>query len=148
MTKPDYRDIIAGLCLGAIGVLVLSMAIGYGIGTFSRMGAGFFPMLLGAAAILLAATLVSSALRRSAEVPRPSWRPLVGVAAAIAVFALSVEALGLLPAVAFTAAIAAASDRDTRLLQALVLVALLAVGSWLIFIAGLGLTIPAFRIPL
>lgn len=148
MANRDFRDITAGLTLGAIGVLCLAMSIAYGIGTVSRMGPGFFPMLVGGAAILLAVAMIIPALQRPTAVPRPAWHPLAGVAGAIAAFALAIEPLGLLPAISLAGAIAAASDRDSKLLQTIALVAFLAVGSWLVFIKGLGMAIPAFEVPL
>lgn len=145
MERRNTGDLIGGLVLFGIGLGVFAMAFGYGIGTVSEMGAGFVPAALGVIIMVLSASITAQSFRIPAALVRPAWRPLMGVSAAIGVFALAIEHLGLVPSVVLAGAVAAAGDRDTRPVGALVLVVLLAIGAWLIFVKALSLSIPAFR---
>ncbi|MHA7867943.1 MAG: tripartite tricarboxylate transporter TctB family protein [Salipiger thiooxidans] len=90
----------------AIGIAVIVTSLGHGIGSLLRMDAGFFPMLLGAGAILLglAITLrhrLFPAHSDEADTPLPEtidwaerWhrlRPMLLVPLGIAAFAALLE---------------------------------------------------------
>jgi hypothetical protein len=141
----DSRDIVGSTLLALLGLLVLSMSFGYGIGTFSEMGPGFFPMILGGTAIILAAAIGIPALRRQEVLPRPSWRPLMGVGLGIAFFALTVESFGVLPAIMLVAIVVGTSNRESRALEVGVLAAILAFLIWAVFFKLLGMPLTAFR---
>lgn len=145
MAGRDIADIIGGSVLALVGLSVVVTSIGYGLGTASEMGAGFFPAMVGAAVAASGVAMLIPAFFRHAETPAPSWRAAAGILASIAIFALTVERFGLLPAVAAATVIAAVTDPESKILQAIMLAAFLAVGSWLIFIKGLGLPMSAFR---
>jgi hypothetical protein len=147
VTDLDNRDIIGSTLLGSVGLLVFAMSFGYGIGTFSEMGAGFFPMVLGGLAILLALSIGIPAVWRTAPaMARPSWRALIGIAVAIAVFALTVERFGALPAIALAAIIVGASSRDSRPMEVIALAAFLVLMIWVVFFLLLGMPLTAFRL--
>jgi len=143
----DLADIIGGAALVLFGASVVVTSIGYGLGTPVEMGAGFFPAMVGAAVAAAGVAVLIPSLFRHAERPAPSWRAALGILASIAAFALAVEQFGLLPAVAATALIAGLTDPQSKIMQAVMLAAALALGSWLIFIKGLGLPMSAFRSP-
>jgi hypothetical protein len=141
------KEVAAGLSLGAVGVAFLIGALGLDIGTAHRMGPGYYPLLVAGAAIvvgLLNAVLVCP--RHDDRTHEAiAWRPLIAVLASIAVFAATVQRLGLVPAVVAAVLLAAAGDRTARWPGALVLAVVAALGAWLIFRVGLALELPAFR---
>ena len=143
----NTRDLTAAALVAALGVFTVVMAFVYGIGSFARMGAGFFPLALGSAAVLLAIAIAVPALSRADRIAVPSWRPLAGIAAGIAVFALAVERFGVLPAVFAAAAIVAAADRDSRPVEILLLAVAMTVIIWLVFLKLLAIPVDAVRLP-
>lgn len=147
MASRDLADIIGGAALVLFGGSIVVTSIGYGIGTPVEMGAGFFPAMVGAAVAAAGVAVLVPSLFRHAEPPSPSWRAALGILASIAALALAVEWFGLLPAVAVTALVAGLADPQSKIMQAVMLAATLALGSWLIFIKGLGLPMSAFGSP-
>lgn len=97
----NSRDFCAGLFFIAVGVAVFVIARNYGIGSLAHLGPGFFPMLLGALLVALGLAIGGVALReRGAARISLSWRPLIIISMAVAIFALGLDALGLFLAVA------------------------------------------------
>lgn len=62
MPRVGARDLLAGLVVMALGGFVVWHGLGYRLGTVSRMGPGFFPVMLGWLTVALGALLVASAL--------------------------------------------------------------------------------------
>lgn len=171
MPRVGARDLLAGLVVMALGGFVVWHGLGYRLGTVSRMGPGFFPVMLGWLTVALGALLVASALigpalgrwfgasglgASGAEageeagrwgLPRVAWRPLLAVLAAIGCFALLLRLVGLLPAIAVTVAVASLGDRAVRLHEVALVGLGAVVGAWAIFHVGLGLTVPILRWP-
>jgi putative tricarboxylic transport membrane protein len=70
------------------------------------------------------------------------WRPILAVLISIIAFALSVEKLGLVVAVPLLIAIGSLAGQSLRLVEVIVIMAVLCLGTIAIFSWGLGLTIP------
>jgi uncharacterized membrane-anchored protein len=143
----NWRDLIGGLALLAIGAFFLINAVYLGIGTTRSMGAGYFPMLGGIFTIIVSLFIVAGSLARSGAIERPAWRPFLVIVASIAVFIVVMPITGLLPAVFVTVVAAAIADRNSRPIPVLILAVGLCIGAWLVFIVGLGLPIRLYRIP-
>lgn len=149
--KIEYRDLIAGLLFIALGTFVATYASShYTVGGPARMGPGFFPVALGWVLALLGAVVTLLALRRTALVaaaPRIGLRPLLAVPASVLAFGLIVEPLGLVPATLALTAIVVFAEHPVRWRRTVLLALSLAVISWLIFIVGLQMSLPAFKLP-
>jgi hypothetical protein len=144
----DRRDVSSGLAVGAVGAVFLFGALDYEMGTARRMGPGYFPFLAGGAALLVAAAILLPALlRRSTPPTVVDWRPMFSVLAAIGAFAATIGPLGLLPAIGLTVVLASLADPNSTARGTLALLVALCLGSWLVFIAGLGLPIDAVEVP-
>lgn len=143
----DWQNFLAGTMLVAIGAFFLSGALEMPIGSARRMGPGYFPMVLAGIIILLGVLVLVPAFMGSGGVPRPDWRPFIAVLAGIAVFAVMMRPFGLVPAVIATVLVSALADRNSRPIGAVLLAVGLAVGSWLIFVVGLGLPMAVYRTP-
>lgn len=119
----------------------------YPIGSAARMGPGYFPTMLGwilAFLGLVVALLSFRAVVHAFEPPSFTPRPFIAVIAAVAVFALLITRIGLVPTTLIVVFITASGSNSFRPLRALVLGVCLSVIAWLIFSLGLQMTLPAF----
>jgi len=119
----------------------------YQVGSASRMGPGYFPTVLGyiLAALGLAIALLS--LRKTVHVVQPppfTLRPFLAVMAAVALFALLISHVGLVPTTILMVVVTAAGSNSFQLRRAVLLGVSLSVIAWLIFSLGLQMTLPAF----
>ena len=137
------RDFWAGLIFVAIGGGFVLLAHEYRLGDMHRMGPALFPTLVGA---LLAALGAFIALRAFAldgpPVPRFEARPILVSLLAIVLFAIALQWVGLVAAVAVLVLIGAHATRDVRLLDVLALAAVMVVFSVAVFVWLLGLPLP------
>lgn len=149
--KPDQgrgRDVgglLAAGLVGAIGLFFTLGALNYDLGTARRMGPGYYPLLMGAACLVVSLLILLPALRRPATRVIFEAKPALMVAAGIAAFAVAIPRFGLVPAVFLAAAISALGHEKTGLLDTILLAAFLSAGAWLIFIVGLGLPLPVVK---
>ena len=106
VTSP--KDFIAGLLFLAIGLIGLWVAREYPVGTAFRMGPGYLPHLLLYGLILLGAAIAARGFVIEEGFDGPfAWRALIGITAALILFGLLVERLGLV--ITTVAAVLAAS---------------------------------------
>ena len=147
-------DLVGGLSLFALGAAILAIALTYNIGSATRMGPGYFPMVLGGLMMVLAALIALAALRPQPAAPEPdaepvtvSWRPMIAVLLSIVGFMVGMAYGGLLPAVFLTVIISSLGDAKSRWLGIAVLCVALPFATWLIFSRGLGMPIPLIKVP-
>ena len=89
-------DFWCGVLFIAMGIAFMVLARQYRFGTPARMGPGFFPTILGGILAALGLTLSIPALLRDGDpLPRLRLRPMVTILAAIVVFALLLQPLGI-----------------------------------------------------
>lgn len=86
------------LCIALFGLLVAYMGSELSLGSMRRIGPGFFPTGLGLIIFFLA--LLTAFEHETARFARGSLRALIFISLAILAFALVVERLGLIIAVA------------------------------------------------
>lgn len=144
----NVPDVVGGVLLLALGVGVSIAATSYGLGTGAQIGPGLFPLLLGLVLSGLALVMIVAGMRTAGNHTEPfAWRPLVAISASIATFVGGLSTLGLLPAILLTTVMASLAEKRRSWTAVLLLALVLCVGAWLIFIRGLGLLIPTFRMP-
>lgn len=136
--------------LGGIALLVLSAVfilggLELGVGTTRRLGTGAFPVITGVVLAMLAVAIVIVDLREAGDAEKPDWLVFAAIGAALMVFACSVERAGLVPGVFLTVVIASLPDPSLRWRGKLTLGAIVALGSWGLFIGALGLPFDAFK---
>ena len=140
MKLRSQRDFFAGLIFLAFGAVAAIVARNYPIGSAVRMGPGYFPFVLGCIlAALGVLILVRGLLRPGPALERTYWRPLILILGAIAVFAFSVESLGIALATALLVAIGATASPESRRYEAAILVAVLVAFTLGVFVYGLKL---------
>lgn len=134
------RDFFAGVIFLLFGLCAVLMGRGYPVGTARNMGAGYFPVVLGALLVLLGTVIsIKSLMIAGEKLENIGLRPMLLVLLAIGVFAGSVDSLGIVAATILMTVIGAAASPESRWREVVVLTLVLlglAVGA---FTYGLGL---------
>jgi hypothetical protein len=161
------RDFWSGLMFIAIGVSFAVGATNYSMGPacpagapcasslWARMsqlsahpGAGYFPLGLSVLLALLGAIVLFKSLTIESEGGDPvgkfAWRPLVIIVAAIAIFGMLLEPLGLLLTIPILIFVTSLAGDEFHWKGVLISAVVLTAASWGIFILGLKLTIPVW----
>lgn len=148
MLTRDYRDIIGGISLLAIGLYAgVYAATEYTLGSVQHMGPGMFPAALGFLLAALGAAIALPAFFRPGMMPRPEIRPLIATAASIVLFAVTIRNAGLVPAVILLTVVAALGDNKLSWLATALLSVILSIFAVLIFIVGLDMPLQLFIWP-
>ena len=146
MKIKSQRDFWSGLMFVTVGSIFAVGSTNYSMGTSARPGAGYFPMILSVAMVLLGAIVLFKSLVIETEGGDPigavAWRPLFVIVLAIIVFGLSLERLGLLITVPLLIVISSFAGGEFGWKGVLANAAVLTFGSWGIFVWGLKLTLP------
>ncbi len=146
--KPELRnnkDFLAGLLFLALGVLTVFFARDYPMGLAARMGPGYFPTVLGGILCLFGVYIMIRGIRTGEPVRGTwGWRPLALITLSIVTFGLTMEKLGLVPALMLLLVIAALAGREFRLREVLLLAILMSAFAAAVFVYGLKLPYPLF----
>ncbi|MEV1157465.1 tripartite tricarboxylate transporter TctB family protein [Micromonospora chokoriensis] len=140
----SFPDVLAGGMFVLIGGAFVVGALGYELGTPTRMGPGAFPLLVGAAVVALGLAIVGKGLVAGEVIsfgPVP-WRAVAVIVLAVLFFGFTIRRLGFVPTTAVTALLTTLASTRLRLLTAVAVAAGLTVASTLIFVVGLQLRIP------
>jgi putative tricarboxylic transport membrane protein len=149
MTRPDYRDVIAGGLLSGTGLIAAGVAsTNYDVGSFAHMGPGMFPTLVG---LLLAGVgllvLVPALARVGPPLPQPDYRPFLFVLIALAVFGFTIQSFGLIPAIVLLTIASVLADNKIGVIGTIILALALAAIAELIFGIALEIPLDAFKWP-
>ncbi|QHE87343.1 tripartite tricarboxylate transporter TctB family protein [Hydrogenophaga sp. BPS33] len=151
MQIKSRKDFASGLMFMLIGASFAIGATNYTIGSAARMGPAYFPLMLGILLCVLGAGVVFFSLIKGREdgapIGRIAWKPVLLIIGANLLFGillggiqtLGVPAVGLIGAIVVAVVIASMAASEFRWRAALVLAAVLAVGSYLVFVLGLNL---------
>ena len=151
MAIKSQQNLAAGLMFTIVGAAFAIGAREYEMGTAGRMGPAYFPFILGTILAVLGVLITFQAFgrqrRESEDIGRFAWRPLIFIVGANLLFGLllgglpsiGIPAMGLMVAiVGLTFVSMLASDFCIK--RAVMLSAILAVGSFFVFVKMLGLT--------
>ncbi len=137
------KDFWAGLFFIAVAAGFIGLSQRYGMGNMHRMGPALFPTLVGA---LLATLGLIIALRALAvdgpAVPRLYARPIGMSLAAIVLFGVVLQHLGLIAAIAALVVVSAMAYRESKPVEIAGLLVALTAFSVAVFVWLLGLPIP------
>jgi len=134
------KDFWSGVMFCGFAVVAILAARGYSLGAAGKMGPGYFPLLLGGLLAALGAILIARSLVLSGEpVARFHVVPLAIVAAAVCLFGVMIEPLGLVLSLAVLTLLSACAGAQFRLLETAALAAALIVFSVGVFVYALGL---------
>ena len=148
MLNKDLQDLIGGLAMLAIGAFAAIYAYqNLEIGELSRMGPGFFPLVLGAALAVLGLLIALPAFFRPNAGPLGiDFKALFFVTVALLLFAFLLRPLGILITSVLMVMVStlplslATASWKTRIFTALGV----AVVTWVVFILGLGMNLPTW----
>ena len=158
MSIKSEKDFASGVMFIATGGgFAWASATEYTIGTASQMGPGYFPLVLGLILSMLGAFILFFSLvvetPDGGKIGGFAWRPLLCILGANLAFgallgglpSIGLPSMGLVVAtVALTVSAAMADETAFQIRRVLVLSTILAGGSYGIFIALLGLTMPVW----
>lgn len=142
MSSPDYRDIIGGLLLAALGVFIVLYSRRYDLGTLSSMGPGYFPTVLGGLMALFGLMIALPAFFRSGESLDINWRGYLFVVGSLIFFALALRPLGLLLTTAATVYLSSLASSALGTKGRLLLMACVLAVTYLVFVVGLSMRLP------
>lgn len=139
----NHKDFWSGILFIGFGLGFLLLSPRYGIGTPSKMGPGFFPMLLGGLLILIGiVTTVRSFRGPVIRIDRMALGPLFLVAVSVVLFGLTVEWAGAAIAMILLGLIASLASPAFTLKSRIAVSVILTAFSIVVFIWGLGMPVP------
>ena len=139
------KDFWSGVMFASIGFAfaMIVKVYEYPMGTASRMGAGYFPFVLGNIMGVLGLIIIGQSLLTSGEpITKFAWRPLVWVLSAFVIFGLTVKLVGLVIAILLLVIISSYGGHEHRWKEAIISSVILAVTSVAVFVYGLKLPFP------
>jgi hypothetical protein len=143
----SQEDFWAGLMFIGFGLTAIVVATDYPMGSAMRMGPGYFPTYLGAIMIALGAIIAfRSTVVKGEGIRAFGWRGLLFLSLAFLAYGLIIDNfdLGFIPSIAAVVILSTLATREFRLVESLILMAVLALGTTALFIWGLGLPYPLF----
>ena len=138
--RGDMPDIAFGSFLVGLALVAFYTTRTLETGTASDMGSGFVPRALAGTLLAFGVGYTLKGLIASRQtLAAYAWRPLIAILAAVAVFALCFQHLGLIIAVIAAIAVAGMAAQPANLLVLLPFGVGVAAFSALLFVMGLGL---------
>ena len=145
--RATLRERLASLVLLLVGAVLAYQGTTLSMGTLASFGPGLFPVIIGAAMMMVALALTifpDRSTREETEEPF-AWRQILFVSLGMLAFAQLVRPFGLVPATLALVWLASCGDRSSTPLAALALSVGLAGLGVLIFIWGLNLPLSIVR---
>lgn len=142
----NRKDLLCGLVFVVIGLLFAVGTRDLDMGTATRMGPGYFPIVLAGLLVLIGAIIIFRSLGKPygesfGEVP---WRAFFLIIPALIFFGFAIRQVGLMPGVFVVALASSFSSTKMTVPLAFILSAALACFCALVFVGGLGLPIQLF----
>jgi O-antigen ligase len=144
MNNRDMQDVLGGLGLAALGVFAAVYAQRYEFGDLNRMGAGFFPIVLGSLLAVLGLIIALPAFFRSGPAVEVKWKAFAMVMISLVAFALTLKPLGLILATVLSVVLSTLADNDTRWKGRLMIATGVAALTYVVFGFGLKMTLPVW----
>lgn len=146
MKIKSERDFWSGLIFIAVGIGFAWGAAFYTFGSSARPGPGYFPFGLGVIMALLGALILFTSLTIEVEggdrIGDWPLKPGLWILGAVVVFGFALPKLGMAITLPLLIATASVGGGEFHWKEVLINCIVLTVGSWGIFIKGLGLIIP------
>ena len=149
MVIKSEKDFWSGLMFIVVGVaFAWGAAANYNFGSSARPGPAYFPFGLGVLLAILGAVILFKALTVATQDGDKigAWpiKQLLLILFAVVLFGIALPRLGLVVCLPLLIGVASLASGEFRWKEVLVNSIILTVGSWAIFIKGLGLTIPVW----
>ena len=139
----NNRDLWAGMMLIGFGAAAILIARDYRFGSAQGMGPGFFPTVLGGILIAFGICIGVVGLRNNEKIQgHLSFRALILLPLSLILFGKLIEHAGFIPALLALVFGAAASGKEFKVVESLLLSVVLIVAASMLFIWALGLPLP------
>jgi len=137
------KDFWSGLIYIFFGLSAIVIAREYGMGTALKMGAAYFPTLLGGLLIIIGAiSVIRGFVIRGAPVGAFAFKGLLMVVGATLLFGLTVRGVGLAIALPVSVILSAAASSRFGWKPTMLIAAGLTLFCVLVFVKGLGIPLP------
>ena len=136
------KDLLAGLMFCAFGVGAAVVARDYNFGSLSRMGSGFFPIVIGLGIAMLGSIITARALLKpesSEPIGVLELKPVFFVSVAIIVFGFLVDDWGLIAALVALIVLARFAGHEGSPLEVAIMVVVLTAIAIAIFVYALSI---------
>lgn len=146
MKIKSEKDFWSGIMFLVVGIVFAVGATNYSMGTGARPGPGYFPLMLSVILAIIGAIILFKSLTIETEggdrIGHIAWRPLLVVVASITIFGAMLPRLGLFISVPVLIVLVSFAGDEFKWRGVIIAAVVLTVFSWLVFVKGLGLTIP------
>lgn len=156
MNIKNQKDFFAGIMYIVVGVAFSWGSSTYKIGSATRMGPGYFPLMLGVLLAVIGVVITFKALvieaKGGEKIGKWGWKPLFFIITANLIFgillaglpSIKLPTLGLIVAIYALTFTASMVEVGWKFKATLILATVLAVGSYLAFVLGLELDFPVW----
>lgn len=140
----DQRNVLTGLLYFVFGTAVAIGASRYPIGSAASMGPGYFPLGVGVLLAITGLCVLGTALAQRVHSAMGLWRlkNAAIVLAAVILFGLLLEPMGLIVAVPVLLGVSALAHPEFSWRTVVVSILVLLPLTWVLFVALLGLQFP------
>lgn len=143
----NNKDFWAGSMLIGIGIAAMVIARDYPMGSALQMGPGYFPTVCGGILIAFGVCIMVLGLRAGNEFHEHlSLRAFILIPSSFILFGILMKWAGFIPALTGLVFTSAASGREFKLMEVLLLTLALIAASVAVFIWGLGLPYPLIKL--
>lgn len=141
-SRIDWQDLLFGLFLIAVAGGTFAATARLAGGTAASMGPGYMPRAIAAGLLGFGLFFAARGLARPhLGISRPHLRPILGIGAAVAAFALLIETAGLAAAAFAAIVVAALASRESRPVEVVLFGLLVTAGAVLLFVKALSLPV-------
>ena len=142
----NNRDFFAGMLYILLGVVGMWIARDYPFGSALRMGPGYFPTVLGGMMIAFGIAVLLMGVKNNEKI-KGNWsiRAMIVLPLSAVLFGILMEEVGFIPALAVLIPAAAASGKEFKWLEVILLTIGLTIICTGVFIYGLGLPYPLIK---
>lgn len=127
-----------------IGLYMVATGSGFGVGTITRIGPGFFPVSIGVLMMGLSVAIAFEVRHSLAGPPKIPLRVVLVIGVALFLFVTLVNTAGFIIATFSLIFVSRFAEPGSNVVGSVVLAACLALFGWLVFIFGFNLPLKAF----
>jgi Tripartite tricarboxylate transporter TctB family len=137
------KDFLAGLMFVVIGLAAVFLARDLAFGSAVKMKEGYFPTIMGGLLAIIGLICIIRSLSLKGEVlEKVAFKPLILVCVSTVLFGLMLRNAGMVFAIAFLIFMSAYASVKFRWVVAFNMFMIMALFCYLVFIRGLGLSMP------
>lgn len=137
LIKSRLPDLIACSLVAVFGLAAIWIGTGYPVGSITRMGAGFFPIVTSVMVVGLAIAAGVETLFVAPVTRTFKWRPLIFISVGILAWTQLIDSAGIIPSTFALIIISGMAKQPFRPVSLTLTAAALCVAGYLVFVWGL-----------